>query len=136
MNSHAHQHFIPTEPHKKIRFYMEYQKKVTDTVRKLTKLKRLELWEDRPSVFFMAQVQDAIQRIVYLFLNPAKAGLVATIDDYPGLNTWHAFKTCEPSVDALGGALVHCRFSSHSLTRALPANSQSNPQLDHCLQQV
>lgn len=37
---------------------------------------------------------------MHLFCNPDKAGLVATIDDYPGLTTWNAFKTCEPSVDA------------------------------------
>jgi hypothetical protein len=87
MNNHSHQHFIPDDPHKKTKFYMEYQKKVTDTVRKLTKLKQLQLWEPRPSVFFMAQLEDAIKRIVYLFVNPAKAGLVETIDEYPGLNT-------------------------------------------------
>ena len=31
MNNHTHQHFIPKDPHNKIKFYMEYQKKVTDT---------------------------------------------------------------------------------------------------------
>ena len=132
MNSHAHQHLIPTEPHKKIKFYMEYQKKVTDTVRKLTKLKRLELWEDRPSVFFMARLQDAIQRIVYLFLNPAKAGLVATIDDYPGLNTWHAFKTCEPSVDA--EVTIEAHWTPVSVLEPLPTdNNNLSPAHDRAM---
>jgi len=118
MNSHAHQHVIPDDPHKQVKFYMEYQKKVSDTVRKLTKRRRLQLWEERPSVIHLAQLEDAIKRLKYLFLNPAKAGLVATIDDYPGLNTWHAFKTCEPSVDA--EVAVQAHWTPVSVLEALP----------------
>jgi len=131
MNSHTHQHVIPDDPYKKIKFYMEYQKKVTDTVRKLTKLHRLQLWEDRPSVFFMAQLEDAIQRIVYLFLNPAKAGLVATIDDYPGLTTWNAFKTCEPSVDA--EVAVQAFWTPVSVLEALPDSNRLSPANDQAM---
>jgi hypothetical protein len=128
MNNHSHQHFIPDDPHKKTKFYMEYQKKVTDTVRKLTKLKRLELWEPRPSVFFMAELEDAIKRIVYLFVNPAKAGLVATIDEYPGLNTWHAFKTCAPSVDAEVSLKAH--WTPVSVLETLPDSNRLSPTND------
>jgi hypothetical protein len=71
MNNHAHQHVIPDDPHKHTKFYMEYQKKVTDTVRKLTRLHRLNLWEDRPSVVQVVQLEDAIKRLIYLFLNLA-----------------------------------------------------------------
>jgi hypothetical protein len=74
---------------------MEYQKKVTDTVRKLVKRKQLSLWERRPSVILLAELEDAIKRLIYMFLNPVRAGLVVTIDHYPGLSTWNAFKTCE-----------------------------------------
>lgn len=100
MNNHAHQHCIANAPELHTKFYMEYQKKITDTVRKLTKRKWLHLWERRPSVAYIAELQDAINRLVYIFLNPVKAGLVNSIDDYPGLSSWRAFTTCEASVDA------------------------------------
>ena len=100
MNNHTHQHCIPDKPEQFAKFYMEYQKKVTDTVRRLTRRDRLQLWERRPSVMRIAELEDAIQRVVYIFLNPANAGLVKSIDDYPGLTTWGAFTTCEASVDA------------------------------------
>jgi hypothetical protein len=87
MNNHTHQHCIPDEPEQHAKFYMEYQKKVTDTVRRLTKRSRLQLWEKRPSVMKIAELEDAIQRLVYIFLNPAKAGLENSIDCYPGLTT-------------------------------------------------
>ncbi|MFN4896467.1 MAG: hypothetical protein ACK5GN_02225 [Pseudomonadota bacterium] len=46
INNHSYQHVIPDYPHKHTKFYMEYQKKITDTVLKLTKLSRLQLWYD------------------------------------------------------------------------------------------
>lgn len=100
MNNHTHQHCIPDKPEQHTKFYMEYQKKVTDTVRRLTHRSRLRLWEQRPSVIRLAEIEDAIKRVVYIFLNPAKAGLVNSIDEYPGLTTWKAFTTCEASVEA------------------------------------
>lgn len=100
MNNHAHQHCIPDKPEQHVKFYMEYQKKITDTVRRLTKRGRLSLWERRPSVAMVADVEDAIKRLIYIFLNPAKAGLVSSIEEYPGLSTWKAFTACEASVDA------------------------------------
>jgi len=128
MNSHTHQHVIPDNPNQHVKFYMEYQKKVTDSIRKLTNLRRLQLWEGRPSVIMLAELQDGINRMVYLFCNPAKAGLVASIDQYPGLNTWEAFKTCEPSVDAEVRTRAH--WTPVSLLKPLPEGSRLSPAND------
>jgi hypothetical protein len=128
MNSHTHQHVIPDNPNQHVKFYMEYQKKVTDSIRKLTKLRRLQLWEGRPSVIMLAELQDGINRMVYLFCNPAKAGLVASIDHYPGLNTWEAFKTCEPSVDA--EVRIRAHWTPVSLLEPLPGGSRLSPAND------
>ena len=131
MNNHAHQHCIPTEPQQHAKFYMEYQKKVTDTVRRLTKRSQLNLWEGRPSVMRLAQLEDAIQRLVYIFLNPAKAHLVNSIDEYPGLSTWKAFTTCEASVDAEVRLKAHwtpvCRLER------LPAGNKLSPACDRAM---
>jgi hypothetical protein len=110
---------------------MEYQKKVTDTVRKLTKRKSLQLWEKRPSVCFLAELEDAIGRLVYLFLNPVKAGLVASIDDYPGLSTWQAFKTCEASVDAEVALPAH--WTPVSVLEVLPDGNRLTPANDRAM---
>ena len=131
MNSHSHQHVIPTDAYKVTKFYMEYQKKITDSVRKLTKLKSLQLWEDRPSVIKVAQLEDVIRRIIYLFLNPAKAGLVASIDQYPGLSSWQAFKTCEPSVDAKYITKAH--WTPASALQTLPDGNKLSPFQDQVM---
>jgi hypothetical protein len=131
MNSHSHQHVIPNDPYKLTKFYMEYQKKITDSVRKLTKLKSLELWEDRPSVIKVVQLEDVIRRIIYLFLNPAKAGLVESIDQYPGLSSWQAFKTCEPSIDAT--YKIKAYWTPASVIEPLPTNNKLSPFEDQAM---
>jgi hypothetical protein len=131
MTNHSHQHVIPDEPLKQIGFYMEYQKKITDTVRKLTKLKRLRLWEERPSVAMIVGLQDAIKRLPYIFLNPVEAGLVEKIDDYPGLNTWEAFTTCPPSVDA--EVVIKAVWTPVSVLEPLPDNNKLSPAQDKAM---
>lgn len=131
MNSHSHQHVIPIDPYKLTKFYMEYQKKITDSVRKLTKLKSLQLWEDRPSVIKVAQLEDVIKRIIYLFLNPAKAGLVDSIDQYPGLSSWQGFKTCEPSVEAK--YIMKANWTPVSSLEALPDGNKLSPFDDQAM---
>ncbi|MFN4894241.1 MAG: hypothetical protein ACK5HO_00470 [Pseudomonadota bacterium] len=131
MNNHSHQHVIPDDPHKHTKFYMEYQKKITDTVRKLTKLSRLQLWEERPSVMRLVKLEDAIQRLIYIFLNPTRARLVSTIDEYPGLTTWEAFKTCQPSVDAK--VSVRAYWTPVSLLEPLPEGNRLSPANDRAM---
>lgn len=131
MNNHAHQHCIPHEPQQHTKFYMEYQKKVTDTVRRLTKRSRLNLWERRPSVMKLAELEDAIKRLIYIFLNPAKAGLVHSIDQYPGLTTWKAFTTCEASVDA--EVRLNAYWTPVSRLERLPVGNRLSPAYDEAM---
>jgi REP element-mobilizing transposase RayT len=131
MINHAHQHVIPDQPQMQVKFYMEYQKKITDTVRKLTKRKRLRLWEERPSVCMVAQLQDAINRMSYMFLNPTRAGLVERIEDYPGLNTWEAFTTCPPSVDA--EVVIKAVWTPVSTLEPLPENNRLSTAQDKAM---
>ena len=131
MNNHAHQHCIPNKPEQYAKFYMEYQKKVTDTVRRLTKRSRLTLWEGRPSVMRLVELEDAIKRLVYIFLNPAKAGLVSSIDEHPGLSTWKAFTTCEASVDA--EVRWKACWTPVSRLEPLPAGNRLSPACDRAM---
>jgi hypothetical protein len=82
----------------------------------------------------LAELEDAIKRIVYLFMNPAKAGLVASIDEYPGLSTWQAFKTCEPSVDAEVHMQAH--WTPVSVLEPLPEGNRLSPATDRQLAKI
>jgi hypothetical protein len=79
---------------------METQKKTTDSTRALLGEKELRMWEDRAGVAMIASMDDLVDRTAYLYANPAKAGLVDKIDDFPGFSTWQEFISCPAHIDA------------------------------------
>ena len=135
MNNHAHLHVLPSDAYKLPLFYCELQKKVTDSVRTLLGKKSLRIWEDRTGVMLVANLETAIDRLAYLFCNPAKSGLVDSIDLYPGLSSWKAFCSCPPSVDAEVSitALWH---PVSSLPKLPPGRTLSESQDSSCLTQL
>lgn len=81
-------------------FYMETQKKITDYIKRLLGRKYLTLWQGKPQVAQVLDVEKAIERIVYFYTNPSSAHLVESISEHPLLNTWTAFTTCAPDLQA------------------------------------
>ena len=100
MNSHDHMQVVPRKPKDLPLFYGEILKKTTDSLRALTGNRSLRIWEDRVSVIMLASLESAIDRLVYLFCNPAKARLCDSIDSYRGISSWKAFCSCEATVEA------------------------------------
>lgn len=132
MNNHSHNLAVSSTPANLSKFYMELQKKTTDAVKALTGLTSLSLWEDRTTVARIATLDDAIERIVYIYCNPSTADLCDSIDDYPGLSSWRAFLGCEASVDAEFAIAV--RWYPVSEIPKLP-NSSLSPRQDKTLHQ-
>ncbi len=108
MNNHSHILAMPETPKLFTDFYKELKKGITDSLKALLGLPHLTLWEDRSTAAVVPTLEDVIERLVYIFCNPAKAGLVDSIDDFPGLSSWHAFKTCKPSVHVAVSIPVRC----------------------------
>ncbi len=82
------------------------QKKITEYMKRLLGVSRLNLWEGDP---ILAEIQDldkAVERFVYHYANPADADLVETIDEFPGLSSWNDFLNADTTVDARCARLV------------------------------
>ena len=62
-----------------------FLKKTTDALRALTGKDSLRIWEDRVTVMAIPLLEDAINRLIYNFCNPAAAGLGDSIDTYKGI---------------------------------------------------
>lgn len=92
MGNHAHILVICYDATKFSRFYGELQKKITDYVKRLLGKDHLWLWEGRPGVHKVADLEAAIERIAYFYANPAKANLVDSIEQYPGYSTFSIFQ--------------------------------------------
>ena len=87
-------------------FYMEIQKKITDAVKRLLKVDHLEIWEGRPTVVELPNVDAVIVRIAYLYANPAQDDLEESIDRFPGLSSWRPFLNCLHTLDAKSEEIV------------------------------
>jgi hypothetical protein len=91
MSNHVHMIFIPHDPLSCVNFYQEVQKKITDTFKRLLGKRRLCLWEGDAVLAQILDLQKAIERVAYLYANPARANLVSSIESYPGASSWDAF---------------------------------------------
>lgn len=81
-------------------FHMEVKKKITDYLKRLLDLEELDLWEEDDSVILLADIEAVKNYIVYIYLNPSRANLVESVDNYPQLNSWSKFKELEPGIES------------------------------------
>lgn len=98
MGNHAHFLFVVRDAQKCSDFFAELQKQVTEAIKKLLGLRQLNLWEGSPSIAIILDLEKAIERLRYLYSNPARAHLVDSVADYPGLNSFRAFQASEPTI--------------------------------------
>ncbi len=126
MNSHSHNLAVSHKPEELSKFYMELQKKTTDAVKALVGLRSLSLWEERTTAARVVDLEAVIARIVYIYCNPSNAALCDSIDEYPGINSWSAFLTCEPTIDA--EVTIDARWYPAPEIPRIPARSLSPAQ--------
>ena len=131
MNNHSHTIAVSTTIEKLNKFHMELKKKTTDAVKALLRIRSLSLWEDRTGVFQVMSLDDAIERVIYIYSNPSNASLCDSIDHYPGINSWGAFQRCEPSIDA--EVRLEARWYPVSEIPCLPPERTLSPKQDAAL---
>jgi hypothetical protein len=131
MNNHSHSMAVSITGANLSKFHMELKKKTTDAVKALLGLSSLSLWEKRTGVFRIVTLDDAIERVIYIYSNPSNAGLCDSIDYYPGISSWKAFKECAPSIDA--EVEVPARWYPVSELPAIPTNRRLSPGQDASL---
>jgi hypothetical protein len=131
MNNHSHSIAVSVTSENLSKFHMELKKKTTDAVKALLGLSSLTLWEKRTGVFRIATLEDAIERVIYVYSNPSNAGLSDSIEQYPGISSWTIFKECKPEINA--EVEIEARWYPVSEIPQLPANRRLSPQEDLAL---
>jgi hypothetical protein len=131
MNNHSHSMAVSITGENLSKFHMELKKKTTDAVKALLGRASLSLWERRTGVFRVVALEDAIERVVYIYCNPSNAGLCDSIAQYPGLSSWRAFKECAPSIDA--EVEIEARWYPVSEIPTLPTERRLSPGQDAAL---
>lgn len=100
MGNHPHILVMAKNINELTRFHEELKKRITDSIKKLLGKKYLNLWQGRTMVAEILDLDKAIERIAYMYLNPSTADLVESVGDYPGVCSWKHFLTCPPSIGA------------------------------------
>jgi len=88
LSNHLHLLIVGHDAEQVAKFLMELQKKITDSIKRLTGIKHLNLWDGRPIVAEILDKEELVKRLTYFYVNPADANLVKSITDYPGISTW------------------------------------------------
>jgi hypothetical protein len=92
MGNHAHCIAVFHDAAQAVQFYGEVQKKITESYKRLLGLERLRLWEKRPVVAEVLDIEACIEQIAYLYANPSRAHLVESIREYCGASSWGGFQ--------------------------------------------
>jgi hypothetical protein len=100
MSNHPHLLVVSKDVNDLMNFYGEVKKKLTDMLKRLLGCSRLSVWPDEPAVIEILDLEAALKRNIYFFLNPARANLVDSIDEYTGVSTWKEFCETDASTEA------------------------------------
>jgi hypothetical protein len=122
MSNHVHMQVLSLDITDLTHFHERLKKQLTDLLKRLLSLQHLSLWRSRTSLPEVLDLQAAIERIVYTYLNPVRAGIVRSIDQYVGCNTWKEFLEAPASIDAFVEKEVPWVTAYD-----VPALSQENP---------
>jgi len=112
------------------RFYGEVQKQLTEAVKRLLGREHLNLWRaNGTSVVQYGDLASVLRRIAYAFANPARANLVDSIDQYPGVTSYESFKNSPATLDAVD--TKECPWIQLPMIPRLPSVSVNERQDRH-----
>lgn len=92
-STHAHFMILVENPEDVVGFMERFKTESSHAVNRLLGKKKHTIWcegYDSPTVLTL---DKAIDKIVYLYTNPSKDNLEDTLDRYPGLSSWGAFRS-------------------------------------------
>ena len=100
MGNHVHIIAIVHDAQEAVDFMQELQKKLTESIKRLLGKEHLNIWEGSAMMAIITDPEKVIDRLAYLYANPASADLVDTIEDYPGVSSWQEYKSSPHQIDA------------------------------------
>ncbi|MFM1846712.1 MAG: hypothetical protein RL417_186 [Pseudomonadota bacterium] len=127
MANHAHIIIEAKDTEQCKRFYGEVQKQLTEAVKRLLGLDHLNLWRsNETSVVHLGDKEGVMRRIAYLYANPARADLIESIDQYPGVSSWQGFLANSGELE--GAISKDCRWIQAPMIPSLPLRSANTTQ--------
>ena len=93
MSNHLHLLITVTNPCHVDAFMGYLKTESAHAINRLMGKRKGSVWEDGYDSPIILDIEKLKDKIVYIYTNPQSANLVETIDQYPNLSSWQAFKT-------------------------------------------
>jgi len=123
MTNHLHLILRVQDPEEVARFMDYIKTESAHAINRLLGRKKRTVWVDSYDALPILTLEDVIEKIVYLYTNPAEAHLVEGIAEYPGVSSWEMYRSGKLTFDA-----PWIRRPSIS---ALPKNAQQSSVQEH-----
>jgi putative transposase len=88
MGNHFHLLLVVEDPMIAMHFIERIKTESAHTVNRLLGIRRKTVWCAGYDAEPILTAEDVVEKIAYLYTNPQKAGLVDSIEEYPGLSSW------------------------------------------------
>ena len=97
MANHLHLMLRVTDPDRLSDFIGHIKSESATAINRLLGRESHKVWCDRFDAPIVLTEDKVFEKLAYIYLNPAKARLVNSIDEYPGVSSWSAFIKNKPS---------------------------------------
>lgn len=93
MSNHLHLLLVVEDP-EHVDDFMRYVKgESSHAVNRILGRRKHTIWCEGYDSPVVLTVEDVLRYVGYIYTNPQRAGLVRTMDDYPGLSSWGMYKS-------------------------------------------
>jgi len=117
MGNHFHLIAVIKDPEMFDDFVAFFKRETAHAINRLLGRRQRTVWCDGYDSVIILDPEKVLQRIEYLYTNPSRANLVERIEDYPGVNSWHAF--------LVGGTTIPMRWIPRPIIAPLPHRTLS-----------
>lgn len=93
LGNHFHAILVVQNPEDVSKFIGYVKAESAHAINRLLARPQRTIWQDGYDSPLLLTPQDVIKYIRYIYLNPARANLTESINDYPGVSTWEMFCT-------------------------------------------
>ena len=91
--SHIHFFIFVEDPETVVNFVERFKTESAHYINSMLGRKKRTVWCKSFSCPPVLTLRRAIEKIAYIYTNPAKDGLETSIENYPGLSSWQAFRS-------------------------------------------
>ena len=93
MGNHFHMIVVVEDPEHVSDFVGYVKGEIAHVINRLLGRRRKTIWAEGYDSPPLLDQQTVLRFIEYIYLNPIRANLVATIDEFPGVSSWEMFKS-------------------------------------------